>query len=189
MTSRIEHEGAVLFEVLQTVTFTERGEQTELTVEHRVTRNEGFPGAAGAEIGWERDARQAGPSTSTSFTAGAPDEHASGRARHHAVVYRTIDAGSLEGRRKLIARELGRRAVKLNRFDSQPDQAGSAHDEVESGQEEIYIPVAGSGRIVIGSDEIELEPGRFVLVSPEETRQVIAGPAGLSYVVVGAVVG
>ncbi len=52
MTSWIEHEGAVLFEVLQTVTFTERGEQTELTLEHRVTRNEGFPGAAGAEPGW-----------------------------------------------------------------------------------------------------------------------------------------
>ena len=46
---RIEHEGAVLFEALQTVTFTERGDQTELTLEHRVTRNEGFPGAAGAE--------------------------------------------------------------------------------------------------------------------------------------------
>lgn len=102
-------------------------------------------------------------------------------------MYATIDADSLEGRRKLIARELGAQAVKLNRFDSQPDQAGFLHDELESGQEEIYIPVAGSGRIVIGSDEIELEPGRFVLVSAEETRQVIAGPAGLSYVVVGAV--
>ena len=52
MTGRIEHEGAVVFEVLQTVTFAERGEQTELSVEHRVTRDEGFPGAAGAEIGW-----------------------------------------------------------------------------------------------------------------------------------------
>ena len=92
----------------------------------------------------------------------------------------TIDAASLEGRRKLIARELGAQAVKLNRFDSEPGQEGSAHDELESGQEEIYVPVAGSGRIVIGTDEIELEPGRFVLVSPEETRQVIAGAEGLS---------
>ncbi len=54
MTSRIEHEGAVLFEVLQTVTFASIGEQTELTVEHRVQRNDGFPGAGGAQVGWEQ---------------------------------------------------------------------------------------------------------------------------------------
>jgi quercetin dioxygenase-like cupin family protein len=93
-------------------------------------------------------------------------------------VYRTVDAESLEGRRKLIARELGAQAVKLNRFDSQPGQEGFAHDELGSGQEEIYVPVAGSGRLVVGSDEVELVPGRFVLVSPEETRQVIAGSEG-----------
>jgi hypothetical protein len=34
--------------------------------------------------------------------------------------------------------------------------------------------------------EIALEPGRYVLVDPESTRQVIAGPGGLSYLIVGA---
>jgi hypothetical protein len=48
--------------------------------------------------------------------------------------------------------------------------------------------VEGRGVIRIGADEIPLEPGRFVLVTPDETRQVVAGPEGLSYVVVGAVV-
>ena len=47
--------------------------------------------------------------------------------------------------------------------------------------------MAGSGLIRIGIEEVLLEPGRFVLVTPDETRQVIAGPQGLSYVVVGAV--
>ncbi len=42
--------------------------------------------------------------------------------------------------------------------------------------------------IRIDDEEIALEPGRFVLVSPDETRQVVAGPEGLAYVVVGAVV-
>jgi quercetin dioxygenase-like cupin family protein len=102
-------------------------------------------------------------------------------------MYTIVDAASLEGRRKLIAHELGARAIKLNRFDSQPGQEGSEHDERESGQEEIYVPVEGSGLIRIGEDQIPLEPGRFVLVTPEETRQVVAGPDGLSYVVVGAV--
>jgi uncharacterized protein YndB with AHSA1/START domain len=54
MSSRIEHEGAVVFEVLQTMTFSEQGDRTELTVEHRVQRNEGFPGAGGARIGWDQ---------------------------------------------------------------------------------------------------------------------------------------
>ena len=45
-----------------------------------------------------------------------------------------------------------------------------------------------SGVIRVGEEEIPLEPGRFVLVSPDETRQVVAGPEGLAYVVVGAVV-
>ncbi|HXY84561.1 MAG TPA: hypothetical protein VEH52_03685 [Gaiellaceae bacterium] len=99
-----------------------------------------------------------------------------------------VDAGSMEGRRKLIAAELGARAIKLNRFDNQPDQAGREHDERESGQEEIYVPVEGSGVIRVGGEDIPLDPGRFVLVTPEETRQVIAGPSGLAYVIVGAVV-
>jgi quercetin dioxygenase-like cupin family protein len=103
-------------------------------------------------------------------------------------VYTIVDAASLEGRRKLIAQELGANAIRLNRFDNQPGQEGKEHDERGSGQEEIYIPVEGKGFIRIGEDEIPLEPGRFVLVTPEETRQVVAGPDGLAYVIVGAVI-
>ena len=62
------------------------------------------------------------------------------------------------------------------------------HDERESGQEEIYIPLRGSGVLRVDGEEIPLEPGRYVLVEPGSTRQVVAGPEGLSYAVVGAVV-
>ena len=102
------------------------------------------------------------------------------------MAYRILDVGTLDGRRKMIAPELGALAIKLNRFDNEPDQAGKEHDEAESHQEEIYIPVSGSGRIAVDGDEVMLEPGIFVLVEPESIRQVIAGSAGLSYVVVGA---
>ena len=50
------------------------------------------------------------------------------------------------------------------------------------------MPVEGSGFMRIGGGEIPLVPGRFVLVTPDETRQVVAGSEGLSYVVVGAVI-
>jgi mannose-6-phosphate isomerase-like protein (cupin superfamily) len=62
------------------------------------------------------------------------------------------------------------------------------HDERKSGQEEIYVPVAGSGHIVVDGETVALEPGAFVLVEPESTRQVVAGTGGLTYVIVGAVV-
>lgn len=99
-----------------------------------------------------------------------------------------VDVRELEGRRKPIAEALGARAVKVNRFDNEPGQAGKEHDESETGQEEIYVPVAGSGHILVDGSEVLLEPGVFVLVEPESTRQVVAGPEGLAYVVVGAVV-
>jgi quercetin dioxygenase-like cupin family protein len=102
------------------------------------------------------------------------------------VVHRVLDVATIEGRRKPVARTLGAQAVRLNRFDSQPGQEGFAHDEVESGQEEIYVPLAGSGVLRIGADEVDLSPGLFVLVSADEVRQVVAGPEGLSYLVVGA---
>ena len=102
--------------------------------------------------------------------------------------YRILDTADLEGRRKLIARELDARAVKLNQFDSEPHQEGFVHDESESGQEEIYSALRGSGVLRVEGEEVPLEPGRYVLVGPEATRQVVAGPNGLSYAVVGAVV-
>lgn len=102
--------------------------------------------------------------------------------------YRVVDTGSFEARRKQIARALEARAIKLNQFDSQPGQAGFEHDERESGQEEIYIPIRGAGVLHVDGAEIPLEPGRYVLVEPAATRQVVAGPEGLSYAVVGAVV-
>jgi quercetin dioxygenase-like cupin family protein len=103
------------------------------------------------------------------------------------MTYRIVDVSSFEGRRKPIARGLAAEAVKLNQFDSEPGQAGFEHDERESGQEEVYIPLRGSGLLRVEGDEVPLEPGRYVLVEPEATRQVVAGPEGLSYAVVGAV--
>jgi quercetin dioxygenase-like cupin family protein len=101
--------------------------------------------------------------------------------------YSVVDATDWDERRKPIARALGAEAIRLNRFDNQPGQAGKDHDERETGQEEIYIPVRGRGWLRVDGEEVDLEPGRFVLVSADATRQVVASDEGLSYVVVGAV--
>jgi quercetin dioxygenase-like cupin family protein len=102
------------------------------------------------------------------------------------MAYSVIDTKDFEGRRKPVAQALGAAAIRANQFDSQPDKAGHAHDEVRSGQEELYVPLRGTGRLVIDDETVELAPGRYVLVGPGAQRQVIAGPEGLSYLVVGA---
>ena len=105
------------------------------------------------------------------------------------MTHSIFETESVEGRRKLVAATLGARAVRMNQFDSPPGFEGFEHDERASGQEEVYVALRGEGVLRIGGETVELVPGRYVLVPPDETRQVVAGPDGLSYLVVGAVVG
>ena len=100
--------------------------------------------------------------------------------------YRVLEVNAIEGRGKLVTSGLEARAIRMNRFDNEPEQAGKEHDERESGQEEIYTALSGSGVLRVDGEEVRLDPGRYVLVEPGSTRQVVAGPEGLSYLVVGA---
>jgi mannose-6-phosphate isomerase-like protein (cupin superfamily) len=102
------------------------------------------------------------------------------------MAYRVLDVATLERRRKFVAAGLEARAIRMNQFDNEPEQAGKEHDEIDSGQEEIYTALRGSGVIRVDGEEVPLEPGRYVLVDPRSTRQVFAGPDGLSYLIVGA---
>lgn len=85
-----------------------------------------------------------------------------------------------------IRRHLGVNAFGINQIDLPPDTAGREHDHAETGQEEVYLVLAGSGIMRVDGDEVPLEPGRYVFVSAGTTRQPVAGPDGLSWVVVGA---
>ena len=100
--------------------------------------------------------------------------------------YRIAEAGNHEARRKPVGSDIAPRVLRFNQFDSQPDQEGFEHDERESRQEEVYVVLRGRGVLRVDGDEVPLEAGRYVLVEPESTRQVVAGPHGLSYVVFGA---
>jgi quercetin dioxygenase-like cupin family protein len=102
------------------------------------------------------------------------------------MAYALLDASDFDERRKPVAATLGARAIRMNQFDNRPDQAGKEHDELASGQEEIYVPLRGRGVLRVDGEEVPFEPGRYVLVPPEATRQVVAGPDGLGYLVVGA---
>jgi mannose-6-phosphate isomerase-like protein (cupin superfamily) len=53
-------------------------------------------------------------------------------------------------------------------------------------QEEVYVLIAGSGRVKVGDDVVELEPWDALRVSKEAMRGFEAGPGGAEFVVIGA---
>ena len=108
------------------------------------------------------------------------------------MAYKVVDSKDVEARNgvfRLIRRALGVTAFGINQIDMPPDAQGFEHDEADSGQEEVYLALSGGGILRVDGKEIELRPGRYVLVSPESTRVVLAGPQGLSWICVGGVPG
>ena len=53
-------------------------------------------------------------------------------------------------------------------------------------QEEVYIPVTGSGTLVTdGGEEFELRPGIMARVGPAQLRKIIPGPDGIRFLALG----
>jgi len=79
-----------------------------------------------------------------------------------------------------VRRELGVEAFGINWFELPPNADGFEHDEQTSGQEEVVVVIAGSGRWRIGSDVEPVTLGSFIRIDPGETRCPHAGPDGLT---------
>lgn len=108
------------------------------------------------------------------------------------MAYRALDASDVEltwGTFRMIRRELGGSAFGLNQIDFPPGKVGPEHHELESGEEEVYYCISGSGTLTIDGDDVELVPGRYILVSPDSKRRPTAGPDGMSLLCVGGVPG
>lgn len=59
------------------------------------------------------------------------------------------------------------------------------HDHADSGQEEVFLALAGSGWMDIEGERVELDGETFVRVGPEVKRKVHSGPDGLRMLVIG----
>jgi quercetin dioxygenase-like cupin family protein len=77
-------------------------------------------------------------------------------------------------------------AFGLNEVRMPADFAGPEHDELETGHEEVYIVLAGSGAATVDGVEVTLVEGDYLRVAPEAKRQVVAGADGLTFIAVGA---
>jgi mannose-6-phosphate isomerase-like protein (cupin superfamily) len=83
------------------------------------------------------------------------------------------------GRARLESRDLG-----VSHWRYGPGiQSGTGHRHRE--QEEAYVVVAGSGRMLVDGEVLELRQWDVVRVAPEVTRAFAGGPDGLEFIAVG----
>jgi quercetin dioxygenase-like cupin family protein len=91
-------------------------------------------------------------------------------------------APEIEGRFGRTA--LGSRDLGVSHWRYAPgfrSEIGHRHRE----QEEAYVVVAGSGRVLVDGEPIELKQWDTVRVAPEGARAFEAGPDGLEVIAIG----
>jgi mannose-6-phosphate isomerase-like protein (cupin superfamily) len=89
-----------------------------------------------------------------------------------------------------VRAELGVTAFGVQVIQLPPDYTDyPEHDHAETGQEEVFLVLSGSGWIDIEGERVDLDEETFVRVSPDTKRKVHAGPAGLRMLVIGGTPG
>lgn len=86
--------------------------------------------------------------------------------------------------------ELGLTAFGLGVMDLPPDfDRMPRHVHTFDDQEEVYIPLSGSGWIDVGGERVHVDDGVAVRVGPTASRTLISGPDGLRVLIVGGTPG
>jgi len=73
-------------------------------------------------------------------------------------------------------------------WDGYPNHTHDAGVE-DANQEEVYIPLEGSGRLHADDETFELRPGLMVRVGPGQLRRIVPSDEGLRFVALGATPG
>lgn len=59
------------------------------------------------------------------------------------------------------------------------------HDHVESGQEEVFVVLRGSGEIEVDGERLALDPDTMIRVGPEPKRKIWPGADGMRVLAIG----
>jgi uncharacterized cupin superfamily protein len=94
-----------------------------------------------------------------------------------------------DGFAKLVRDGLDITAFGVQIMDLPPGHGTKSHDESESGQQELYVALRGSGTVVAGEDRFPLDPEHLVRVDAGVGRVLEGGPDGLRVLCVGGVPG
>lgn len=71
-------------------------------------------------------------------------------------------------------------------WDGYPNHRHDASVE-DAFQEEVYIPLEGSGTLVADDQRVALRSGMMVRVGAEQHRQILPGPDGVRFIALGGV--
>ena len=86
--------------------------------------------------------------------------------------------------------ELGVESFGLQVLDLPPNLTQyPEHDHAADGQEEVFIPIRGTGAIEIDGERFPIDPGTMVRVGPEAKRKLYSGEEGMRVIAVGGVPG
>jgi len=92
-----------------------------------------------------------------------------------------FSGGFVKARAELGVRAFGMQVIQLPPgFENYPE-----HDHAETGQEEVFVTLSGSGWMDIEGDRVEMEPQTLIRVGPATKRKVFPGPDGLRMLAIG----
>jgi len=94
-----------------------------------------------------------------------------------------------DGFAKLVRAGLDITAFGANIMDLPPDYSTTSHDESESGQQELYVALRGSGSVDIDGTSLPLDADHLVRVDAGTDRVLSSGPRGLRVLCIGGVPG
>ena len=94
-----------------------------------------------------------------------------------------------DGFAKLVRAGLDITAFGANIMDLPPNYSTKAHDEAESGQQELYVALRGAGSVQIDGVGHPLDADHLVKVDTGTARVLSSGPEGLRVLCVGGVPG
>ena len=94
-----------------------------------------------------------------------------------------------DGFARLVRPALGITAFGANIMNLPPDYETKSHDESDSGQEELYVALRGSGAVIVEGERVPLDPERMVKVAPGSARVLASDGDGLRVLIIGGVPG
>jgi mannose-6-phosphate isomerase-like protein (cupin superfamily) len=94
-----------------------------------------------------------------------------------------------DGFARLVRPGLEITAFGANIMNLPPDYSTTSHDESESGQQELYVALHGSGSVDIDGERLPLDDEHLVKVDPGTARVLSSGPDGLRLLCIGGVPG
>jgi hypothetical protein len=96
-----------------------------------------------------------------------------------------FSGGFVRARAELGVTAFGMQVIRLPpNFSDYPE-----HDHAESGQEEVFLPIGGSGWIEIDGERVDLDGETFVRVGAAAKRKIYSGAQGLRVLALGGAPG